>query len=248
MLSSTLVSALAPHWSGRIRRNKRGVACTDIGVVGTATSEPGQEPQGSGQEVGEGGTFLKLHDPLGTDSVGQQQQQQFLETQNQRVGERGLTLGSQAHERASTLGSSRSTVGGWSKGSTPSLKLDQTTKAPVSNSVSLNVRLDNREAGRQGDQPSLLSSKPTTSSRLLSLRRLNTIASSTHSETNAPSISSPTNHRDGETSETFRLREIRRNHSSHQRNSSAFLSTIPIWPPGFSKESVSSQRNHTEVY
>ncbi|XP_014037201.2 serine-rich adhesin for platelets isoform X1 [Salmo salar] len=230
MLSSTLASALAPHWSVRIRRNKRGVACTDIGVVGTATSEPGQEPQGSGLDVGEGGMFLKLHDSLGTDSVVQQQQQPFLETKNQRVGERGLTLGSQAHERASTLGSSGSTVGGWFEGSTPSHKLDHPTKAPVSNSVSLGVswgRLDNRgveggvvfpvtptspfspnlnvhrgvsQAGRQGDQPSLLSSKLTTSSHLLSLRRLNTIASSTHSETNAPSISSPTNHRDGETS------------------------------------------------
>ncbi|XP_052356421.1 serine-rich adhesin for platelets-like isoform X2 [Oncorhynchus keta] len=231
MLSSTLESALAPHWSVRIRRNKRGVACTNIGVVSKATSEPGQEPQGSGLEVGEGGTFLKLHDPLGTDSVvQQQQQQQFLETKNQRVGERGLTLGSQAHERASTLASSRSTVGGWFEGSTPSHKLDHPTKAPVSNSVSLDVswgRLNNRgveggidfpdtptspfspnlnvhrgvsQAGRQGDQQSLLSSKLTTSSHLLSLRRLNTIASSTHSETNAPSISSPTNHRDGETS------------------------------------------------
>ncbi|XP_042164664.1 uncharacterized protein LOC121841327 isoform X2 [Oncorhynchus tshawytscha] len=230
MLSSTLESALAPHWSVRIRRNKQGVACTDIGVVGKATSEPGQEPQDSGLEVGEGGTFLKLHDPLGIDSVVQQQQQQFLETKNQRVGERGLTLGSQAHERASTLASSRSTVGGWFEGSTPSHKLDHPTMAPVSNSVSLDVswgRLNNRgveggidfpdtptspfspnlnvhrgvsQAGRQGDQPSLLSSKLTTSSHLLSLRRLNTIAISTHTETNAPSISSPTNHRDGETS------------------------------------------------
>ncbi|KAK6293004.1 hypothetical protein J4Q44_G00365050 [Coregonus suidteri] len=222
MLSSTLVSVLAPQWSGRLRRNKRGVAGTDIGVVGTATSESGQETQGSGQEVREGIMLLKPQVPLETDSVGQRQQQQFLETQNQRVGERGLTLGSQAHEKASTLGSSRSTMGGWYEGSTPSLKLDNPTKSPVSKPVSLDVswgRLVNRgekggavspvtpssplspdlhvhkgmlQAGRQGDQTSLLNSKPTTSSLLFSLRRLNTIASSTHSETN---ISSPTNNR-----------------------------------------------------
>lgn len=227
MLSSTLVSVLAPQWSGRIRRNKRGMAGTDIGVVGTATSESGQETQGSGQEVSKGGVLLKPQVPLETDSVGQRRQQQFLETQNQRVGERGLTLGSQVHERASTLGSSRSTVGGWYEGSTPSLKLDNPTKAPVSKPVSLDVswgRLVNRggeggavspvtpssplspdlhvhkgmlQASCQGDQTSLLSSKPTTSSLLFSLRRLNTVASSIHSETN---ISSPTNDRDGETS------------------------------------------------
>eukprot|EP00063_Salmo_salar_P037885 XP_014012720.1 PREDICTED: serine-rich adhesin for platelets-like [Salmo salar] len=221
MLSSTLVSVLAPQWSGRIRRNKRGMAGTDIGVVGTATSESGQETQGSGQEVSAGGVLLKPQVPLETDSVGQRRQQQFLETQNQRVGERGLTLGSQVHERASTLGSSRSTVGGWYEGSTPSLKLDNPTKAPVSKPVSLDVswgRLVNRggeggavspvtpdlhvhkgmlQASCQGDQTSLLSSKPTTSSLLFSLRRLNTVASSIHSETN---ISSPTNDRDGETS------------------------------------------------
>nr|XP_029482399.1 uncharacterized protein LOC115105020 [Oncorhynchus nerka] len=225
MLSSTLVSVLAPQWSGRIRRNKRGMAGTDISVFGTATSESGQETQGNGQEVSEGGVLLKPQVPLETDSVGQRRQ--FLETQNQRVGERGLTLGSQVHERASTLGSSRSTVGGWYEGSTPSLKLDNPTKAPVSKPVSLDVswgRLANRggeggavspvtpssplspdlhahkgmlQASRQGAQTSLLSSKPTTSSLLFSLRRLNTIASSIHSETN---ISSLTNDRDGETS------------------------------------------------
>ncbi|KAM4606539.1 uncharacterized protein ACJ7VT_016716 [Polymixia lowei] len=176
MLSSTMVSVLAPHWSSRLRRTKRGTATEDL------------EVQGNLQNVTYGSN------------------EQSLETQRQRGGERRLIHGSDAHERPPLLGIRRGTVG-WSSMSGPSsLNLDYASKRPVVQSVSLDVgsgRLDNREIeggvfnpvattvtsisplsldphahermSQDGHQEQLSpsSSKPTTSSLLLSLRRLN---------------------------------------------------------------------------
>ncbi|KAL1006640.1 hypothetical protein UPYG_G00074800 [Umbra pygmaea] len=120
MLSSTLVSVLAPQWSSRQRRNKRSITSLDMG-------EPVQETQENSQEYRKG--LLKLQYPPRSSSVGQQTMQ------NQGVGERGLTLGLQAHDRSS---------------------------GRLGLSSQINVRGGMSQAHRHGDQLSLLSSKPAT--------------------------------------------------------------------------------------
>lgn len=205
MLSSTMVSVLAPHWSGCLRRNKRGVV----------NGELGQDAQGNLQEV--------TH---GQNSEANLVHQQFLETQRQHGWERWSRDRFQPQER--------STVGWSTLSGPPSINLNYPIKRPVVQSVSLDVdpgRLDNRGidgdalnladkfeppisplslnlqvpsraslAVRQEDQSSPSSSKPTTSSLLLSLRRLNSNLSPTQSETNPPSVTCSTNERAAELS------------------------------------------------
>ncbi|XP_018553668.1 uncharacterized protein LOC108898237 isoform X1 [Lates calcarifer] len=190
MLSSTVVTVLAPHWSGRLRRTKR--------FEGSGTSDV----QGNLQDV--------------TNTAANSAH--FQETQNQQGVERVLTDGLQATLRVPFLGTRRNTVG-WSTVSGPA-RLDCESKRKMNQTVSLDVNsgsMDNRkldasalspvsttasplsplsldpneqrspQTGHQGTL-SALSSKPTTSSLLLSLRRNNSgrssNAASTFSEEN----------------------------------------------------------------
>ncbi|XP_078147398.1 uncharacterized protein LOC139918774 [Centroberyx gerrardi] len=205
MLSSTMVSVLAPNWNSRLRRTKRGVATGDL------------EVQGNSQDV-----------TYGPNTEANSPHEQFLETQSQHGGERGLRDVSQAQLRASFLGTGRNIVGWSTKSGPPSLNLDYESKRKVVQSVSLDVnsdRLDNRktdggafspvamtapplsldlngqgrmpQASHQGEL-SHSSSKPTTSSRLFSLRGLNSSWRSSLSETNPLSVTSSTSDRAAE--------------------------------------------------
>ncbi|XP_034428973.1 uncharacterized threonine-rich GPI-anchored glycoprotein PJ4664.02-like [Hippoglossus hippoglossus] len=143
MLSSTVVGVLAPPWSGRIRRNKR--------FEGTGNSDS----QGNLQDV--------------TSTVAKNA---HWETQNQHGPVRVMAEGSQPQVRAPFLGTRRNTLD-WSTMSDP-LWMDYNSNKKMIQTVSLDVNEQRRnpQTGHQGPL-SPLSSKPTTSSLLLSLRRIN---------------------------------------------------------------------------
>ncbi|MEQ2211370.1 hypothetical protein XENOCAPTIV_027789, partial [Xenoophorus captivus] len=163
MLSSTMVTVLAPQWSGLLRRTKR--------IDGTGYSEA----QGD------------LQDVVNTSP----NHQGFQGTWNQHGVKNVLTDGSNIPRRVPLLGT-RSNTAGWSSKSDPS-SLDFNTKKDMIQTVSLDsgalspsatsqmswspLALNSNEQRNpqmdlQGRQPSL-SSKPTTSSLLLSFRRFN---------------------------------------------------------------------------
>lgn len=170
MLSSTVVTVLAPHWSGRLRRSKR--------FEGTRNSV-----HGSLQDV----RNMESNHASGS----------FQETQSQHGVESRLKDESQPQPRVRFL-DSRSNTMDWSTESGPS-RLDYDSKRKMLQTFSVDVnsgRTNKREgdagptrhrlttasplsprsnpqAGHQGTA-STLSSKPTTSSLLLSLRRINT--------------------------------------------------------------------------
>ncbi|XP_022625845.1 mucin-17-like [Seriola dumerili] len=194
MLSSTVVTVLAPHWSGRLRRTKR--------FEGTGNSEV----QGSLQDV--------------TNTVANHAHGCFQETQYQHGVESVLTDELQAQLRVPFLGTRRNTVDQSTESGPARLEYD--SKRKIIQTVSLDVnsgQMDNRkldagaisplvttasplsplccspneqrrhpQTGHQG-AVSALSSKPPTSSLLLSLRRINSSgrssnAASTFSEEN----------------------------------------------------------------
>ncbi|KAG7524103.1 hypothetical protein JOB18_007244 [Solea senegalensis] len=168
MLSSTMVTVLAPHWTGRIRRTKRFEGIGD------------SEALGNFQVMASTATN---HAP------------------SQHGVERAVTERSQARQRDPFLVTRSNTVE-WSTKSDLA-RLDYESKRKINQPVSLDVnseRMDNRkldkgalspvapnvssmsldpneqrrnpQTGNQGVH-SALSSKPTTSSLLLSLRRMN---------------------------------------------------------------------------
>ncbi|KAG7487353.1 hypothetical protein MATL_G00022300 [Megalops atlanticus] len=114
MLSSALVSVLAPPWSGRFRRHKRDPA--DAGEAGKGGSEAKQEPGGRGQ-------FPQPYCPLGGEISGPSDaaSRPFTGPRRQRVTEAG----------GEVSGSRRSTVG-WLAENSPSLsKRDPPVKPPL---------------------------------------------------------------------------------------------------------------------
>lgn len=168
MLSSSVVMVLAPHWSGKLRRNKRF----------EGTSNP--EAQGTLQDV--------------TNSVSNRERVQFQGTADQSLIHR-----SYGPMRTSFAGARKNTDG-WSTKSGPAsldygckrrmmhtVSLDGNSEgldnrkvaafssvassSPPSSPVSLDQRLNTQILNQGG--LSLLSSKPTTSGLLLSLRRFN---------------------------------------------------------------------------
>ncbi|XP_029934725.1 flocculation protein FLO11-like [Myripristis murdjan] len=200
MLSSTMVSVLAPHWNSRLRRGKRGMA---TGNLDDEVNVPGVT--------------------YGSSTEANSAREHFRETQSQHAGERGLRDGFQEPLRASFLGTRRKTVDWSTKSGPASVNLDYECKRKVVQSVSVDGpgRLDNRKIGggvfspvattssamsslsldlnEQGRAPlasqgelSPSSSTPTTSSRLLSLRRLNSNWRSSPSEKNPVPQLSPT--------------------------------------------------------
>lgn len=207
MLSSTVVTVLAPHWSGRLRRTKR--------PDGTGSSDA----QGNLQEV---------------TNTAAQCERGFQVSQNQHGVDRVLTDGPQAQLRSPFLGLRRNTVG-WSAKSDPS-SLDYESKRQMTHTVSLDVNsgwMENRKIDAGGLSPlattkspvsplfhdpneqrrnpqtghqgglSSLSSKPTTSSLLLSLRRhnsngQNSDSTSTFSDVNHLPLNGPSSDRNGQ--------------------------------------------------
>ncbi|XP_061569061.1 mucin-2 [Cololabis saira] len=162
MLSSTMVTVLAPHWSGRLRRTKR--------VEETGNSEAR-------------GNFQDAAITLSNHEKG------FQETLNQHRVENVLTDGLHFPRRVPFLGTRRNTVG-WSAKSDP-LSLDFKSKREMTQAVSLDSgamrppptspssrspdfrasheQKRNPQTGQQGG-PSSINSKPTSGSLLLSLR------------------------------------------------------------------------------
>ncbi|XP_031728186.1 mucin-17 [Anarrhichthys ocellatus] len=254
MLSSTVVSVLAPHWNGRLRRTKRPEVTGNF------------EAQASLQDV--------------TNTAANRGHERFQETID-----RSLTDGSQAQFRMPFLGTRRNTVG-WSTKSGPA-SLDYESKRKIIQAVSLDVdsgRMDNKEmyagavrpvptavsplslerneqrrnphTGHQGGLSSL-SSKPTTSRMLLSLRRChsngrNTNAASPIPEINPLPVSSSPCDQDGQLftthlSQTF-LNNNRQERSKPPRSPSSIscrtTETGPIISPSSSNQ---TERNTFET-
>ncbi|KAM7370085.1 hypothetical protein PAMP_011368 [Pampus punctatissimus] len=234
MLSST-VTVLAPQWSGGLRRTKRF------------------EDLRTGNLQGYGG----LQD------VTNRAQKCFREPQNQHSVERMFTDGSHTHSRVPFLDNRRNTVA-WStkNGNT---NLDYERKRKVVQSASLDVNsgmmnsrtdaggsLDPNEQNRnlqtinnhQGGHPTV-SSKPTTSSLLLSLRRFNSNNRNSHptstiSEIKSSPLSSSPKDRDGQ---LFRphlfqnvLNKNEQERSLHSTSSISYRTTEtgPILSPSYS--------------
>ncbi|XP_062335584.1 mucin-2 isoform X2 [Osmerus eperlanus] len=169
MLSSTVVSVLAPNWATRRRQKKAE-----------------QEAQGSQQEVIEGGRLSSLRNTREVTS----------KTMREPAGERGDTPGSPSQWRAPSLGrgGTQSGHGDSTRPVSPisSSMVSRTAALPLSREQHAQQGIS--QAGRYGDQLSFLSSKPKTSSLLLSLRRVNS-ASPSHSKTAPPTLSRSINDR-----------------------------------------------------
>lgn len=204
MLSSTVVTVLAPQCSGRLRRTKRFEGSGNL------------EVHGSLQDV--------------TNIEANRLRERFQRTQNQHGVQRMFTDGSHAQLRAPFLETRSNTVG-WSSKSGP-VSLDYESKRKMVQSVSLDVNsgrmisrrtdagalspLDttaspvsplslhpneqkrNLQTDHQGGLSSL-SSKPTTSSLLLSLRRFNSNSRNSNPNPNVSEINPAplSNDRDG---------------------------------------------------
>ncbi|XP_041823755.1 mucin-5AC isoform X2 [Melanotaenia boesemani] len=164
MLSSTVVTVLAPHWSTRLRRNKR--------FDGGGNSE----------------TQGNLQDAANTAVKHEHGFQDGMESVPRRVP---------------LLGTRRNTVG-WSAKSDPS-SLDFESKRKLTQTVSLDPSATTPSTGsfhfphpseqrlnpQTGHQEGLssLSSNPTTSSLLLSFRRVNSNSRNSNSTTDPPEVS-----------------------------------------------------------
>ncbi|XP_015246735.1 PREDICTED: signaling mucin MSB2-like [Cyprinodon variegatus] len=160
MLSSTMVTVLAPQWSSRLRRTKRfdgsGYSEAQVDLQEAANTLPNQQQSVQGHV-----------DQHGIKNV--------------------LTHGSNIPRRVPFL-SSRSYTVGWSSKSDPS-SLDFTTRKDIIQTVSLDsgalspsafsampsspLSLNLNETRNPQERQSSLSSKPTTSTVLLSSRRIN---------------------------------------------------------------------------
>ncbi|XP_039983331.1 mucin-17 [Xiphias gladius] len=247
MLSPTVVTVLAPHLSGRLRRTKR--------FEGTENSEA----QGNCQDV--------------TNNAVNCARECFQEIQNQHGVERALIDGSQAQLRVPFLGTRRNTVD-WSTKSGPA-RLDYESKRKMIQTVSLGVnsgKMDNRklsadalspvvtaasaisplsldpneqrrnpQTGHQGAL-SALSSKPTTSSLLLSSRRINSSGRSSNAASTLSEENPLPNDREGKLSTTH-LSQTTVNDNEQERSksllspSSISYRTTETWPllsPSFS--------------
>ncbi|XP_068438135.1 serine-rich adhesin for platelets [Clinocottus analis] len=212
MLSSSVVTVLAPHRNGRLKRTKRPE------VTGNS------EAQGSLQDV--------------TNTAANRAHERFQET-----GDSSLTDGSQAQPRVPFLGTRRNTVG-WSTKSGPA-SFDYESKRKMIQTASLDVnfeRMNNKNVyqNEQRRNPhtdhqgglSSLSSKPTTSSMLLSLRRLNSNGMNTNTGSPIPEkhslpLSGLPRDQDGKLFTTH-LSQTFLNNNNEQERSKALLSPSSI--------------------
>ncbi|KAL7835431.1 hypothetical protein SRHO_G00277780 [Serrasalmus rhombeus] len=165
MFTSTIVSVLAPHWSGRLRRHKQGISDVeqDVQVSGhSASSENShQQPFLLNQMKPAGEMFNnKLREPAGTSrsavdwqkdtssshltATFQKDRPIFLDTKQQTV-DNNVEFGISA--------------------------CGQVPESPLSHQLSRHKRT--LQSGDPGESFSLPTSRPTTSSLLLSWRRLN---------------------------------------------------------------------------
>ncbi|KAM7390701.1 hypothetical protein PAMA_008744 [Pampus argenteus] len=238
MLSST-VTVLAPQWSGGLRRTKRF------------------EDLGSGNLQAYGG----LQD------VTNRAQKRFREPQNQHGVERMFTDGSHTQSRVPFLGNRRNTVAWSTKNDNTDLDYERKRKVVQSASLDVNSGMMNnrrRDAGasldpneqnrnlqttnnHQGGHPTV-SSKPTTSSLLLSMRRFNSNSRNSHptptlSEIKSSPLSSSPKDRDGKlftphiSQNFFNKNEQERVQSLHSTSSISYRTTTetgPIFSPSYS--------------
>lgn len=244
MLSTAMVSVLAPHWSRRNQRTKKGLSTEDF----------------EAQNV--------THGPL---TGAQNVHNRFLEPHRQYRGE-GVRDGSLGQEWDPSVGPRRKTDG-WSSMSGPSsINVNYTTKRLTPLSVSFDMdscRLDNRDTvglhnnpkentpppipslsldqprGQQGElsQPS---SKPSTSSLLLSLR---TIGSNwrrpTLSETGLRSLSVSNRDRAAVASTPGPSPTSPNNNSSERWTPRPYSSLIPTYRPAKSNPNISQTTSGT---
>ncbi|XP_031150478.1 mucin-17 isoform X2 [Sander lucioperca] len=198
MLSSTVVTVLAPHWSSRLRRTKR--------PEGNGNSEA----QGNLQDVGNRAheRFQETVDGLLTDGSQAQLRVPFLGTRRNTVG-----WSTKSGPASLDYDSKRKMIQTVSldvnSGRMDNRKMDAGALSHVPTTASLmsplsldpNEQRRNPQTGHQGGLSSP-SSKPTTSSLLLSLRRFNSNgrnsnATSTLSEMNPSPLRSSPSDQDG---------------------------------------------------
>lgn len=185
MLSSTMVTVLAPHWNGRLRRSKRFEGTSNLDARGetSAAANRANEEETVNRSPTDGSVV-----PLRTT---------FLNTRRSRMSCSASVPAFLDHESKRAVPQTASLD--VNSGSTDNMKGESGTRSPVSPILSYPCprSLDqpeqrvNPQAGRQGLP--LLTIKPTSSSLLLSLRKSNSIGrnhsvASTLSETNPQSI------------------------------------------------------------
>lgn len=231
MLSSTVVTVLAPHWSGRLRRTKR--------FEGTGNSEA----QGNLRDVtntaasGTHERFPETVDRSLTDGSQAQLRVPFLGTRRNTVGwatKSGPASLDHESKRKMIQTVSLDVNSGRmdnSKRDSDALRPVASTASPMSPlSLDPNEQRRNPQTGNQGGLSSL-SSKPTTSSLLLSLRRFNSNgrnsnAASTLSDTNPSHLSSSPNDREGKLFSTHLSQTFHNN--NEQERSKPLLSPSSI--------------------
>ncbi|KAM3593775.1 uncharacterized protein V6R79_021325 [Siganus canaliculatus] len=191
MLSSTMVTVLAPHWSGRLRRSKRfeGTGVSEAqDVTNTTTNHPGHKET--------------MDMPL-TDESLPQTRVQYLVRRN--------TIGSSSKSGPVSLGyESERKI---SQSASLDLNSERLSNRPRDGALSplastvapfstdRNEQRKNPQIGRQRGL-STISSKPTTSSLLLSLRKFNSVGKnlnivSTFSDMNPASLSNSPSDQNG---------------------------------------------------
>lgn len=246
MLSSTVVTVLAPHWSGRPRRAKR--------FEGTGSSEA----QGNLQDV--------------TNTVANHTQAHVQDTASTSLTDR-----SQAQLRVPFLGTRSNTVDWTTKSGPAGLDYESKRKMIQTISLDVNSgRMDNKkryavasspvgpvspmsplspdpnerrnpQTGHQGGLSSL-SSKPTTSSLLLSLRNSsgrNSNAASTVSEI-SPNLSSSPSDRDGKLFTTCLSQSFHNNNEQERSKPLLSPSSIPYRTSETGPILSPSSSNHRE--
>ncbi|XP_070709436.1 serine-rich adhesin for platelets [Pempheris klunzingeri] len=195
MLSSTVVTVLAPHWSGRPRRTKRFDGTSNSEAQGNLQDHAHERFQETLEGSLSGGSQAQLRVPfLGTrrNTVGWSTKSgpASLDYESKRKMIQTVSLD------VNTGRMDNRNIGAGA------LSPEATTASPVSPfSLEPNGQRRNPQTGNQGGLPSL-SSKPTTSSLLLSLRRFNSNSrnsntDSTVSEINPSSLNSSPSDRDG---------------------------------------------------
>ncbi|XP_044032257.1 mucin-17 isoform X2 [Siniperca chuatsi] len=229
MLSSTVVTVLAPHWSGRLRRTKR--------FEGTGNSEA----QGNLRDVtntaanGTHERFQETVDRSLTDGSQAQLRVPFLGTRRNTV-DWSTKSGPASLDYESKRKMIQTVSLDVNSGMMDNRKIDAgalspvaTTASPVSPlSLDPNEQRRNPQTGHQGGLSSL-SSKPTTSSLLLSLRRFNSNGrnsnvTSTLSEINPSPLRSSQSDRDGKFFTTH-LSQTFHNNNEQERSKPLFSPT-----------------------
>ncbi len=249
MLSSTMVTVLAPHWTGRLRRVKRFEETGNSEAQGNIQDTTDSAANHTGERIQES-VDMSL-----TDGSQAQFRVPFLSTRRNTVG--CLTKSGPASLDYETKGKMIQSISlDVNSGRIDNRKRDASALSPVATGIrpistlSL-VPSDQRRNPQTGGQGGLssLSSKPTTSSLLLSLRRFNTNGrnaneASNLSEMNPPPLSSLPSDQDEKLFTTHLSPTCSYNNNNAQERSKSLISsssssyrtaeTVPVLSPSSS--------------